>query len=147
MSFMFTSRVKYEQLNAMVQANFISSRSAVDDVSYRPLNDYIADGGDVTEHHRHVPPPPPPPRGGLFWRQQQQQARHNMASDQDFALSHSALHDHVTEQPSVNDRRLVSENGDVTLRRNGASQGQLDDRVYHIADGHTTVRPHLEVIV
>lgn len=70
-----------------------------------------------------------------------------MANDQDFALSHTALQDHVTEQPSVNDRRLVSENGDVTMRRNGASKGQLDDRVYHIADGHTTVRPHLEVIV
>jgi hypothetical protein len=110
-------------------------------------------GGDVTteRQHRHVPPPPPPPRGGLYWRQQQQQQQQQPINDQDYTISLtpvSSIHDHVTDVSPSNDRRQIGGNGDVTtLRRGDVGQRASDDRVYHIADGHATVRPHLEVIV
>jgi len=138
----------------VTQASYTTSRSNVIDVDYRPLND-VSDGGDVTaeQHHRHVPPPPPPPRGGLYWRQQQQQQNtQHPANDQDRTIVHnpvSSATNHVTEISPSDDRRQIGDNGDVTLRRAAGAVGQrqFDDRVYHITDGHATIRPHLEVIV
>jgi hypothetical protein len=144
------------------QAAFITSRLPDDvDVSYRPLNDVIDGGNDVTasdsRRERYVPPPPPPPRGGLFWRQQQQQTRHNGdlygggGGEPDYA--NTTLQSHTLNSVCTRERTVNSSYGNSGAP---AATRYHGDQVYHIAGGASDVddrtltngvRQHHEVIV